>query len=183
MHKGWNCGDFFDEGITNGAGWYSLSKGKVSVGDIGPYQTDVYQLRQCIFVMTLKMARIWYSASRFWLMVVLQEGATQRAIIHFLSWEEKCIFNKPGTMLYTLGKVLLIISRTFSLDFCTKINRRSVRSKQTILYKKTKRCLQTATVLKDGRHKERFKNNVILWESREARSTWCSPVRGDSFWP
>lgn len=56
MHKGWNCGDFFDEGITNGAGWYSLSKGKVSVGDIGPYQTDVYQLRQCIFVMTLKMA-------------------------------------------------------------------------------------------------------------------------------
>lgn len=65
-------------------------------------------------------------------------------------------------MLYTLGKVLLIISRTFSLDFCTKINRRSVRSKQTILYKKTKRCLQTATVLKDGRHKERFKNNVIL---------------------
>lgn len=76
MHKGWNCGDFFDEGITNGAGWYSLSKGKVSVGDIGPYQTDVYQLRQCIFVMTLKMACIWYSGSRFWLMVVLQEGAT-----------------------------------------------------------------------------------------------------------
>lgn len=28
MHKGWNCGDFFDEGITNGASWYSLSKGK-----------------------------------------------------------------------------------------------------------------------------------------------------------
>ncbi|RVE59464.1 hypothetical protein OJAV_G00188870 [Oryzias javanicus] len=27
MHKGWNCGDFFDEGITNGASWYSLSKG------------------------------------------------------------------------------------------------------------------------------------------------------------
>uniref|UniRef100_W5N2S8 Carboxypeptidase N catalytic chain n=2 Tax=Lepisosteus oculatus TaxID=7918 RepID=W5N2S8_LEPOC len=27
MHKGWNCGDFFDEGITNGAHWYSLSKG------------------------------------------------------------------------------------------------------------------------------------------------------------
>uniref|UniRef100_A0A8C7QMT1 Carboxypeptidase E n=1 Tax=Oncorhynchus mykiss TaxID=8022 RepID=A0A8C7QMT1_ONCMY len=26
MHKGWNCGDFFDEGITNGASWYSLSK-------------------------------------------------------------------------------------------------------------------------------------------------------------
>lgn len=28
MHKGWNCGDFFDEGITNGASWYSLSKGR-----------------------------------------------------------------------------------------------------------------------------------------------------------
>ena len=28
MHKGWNCGDFFDEGITNGASWYSLSKGE-----------------------------------------------------------------------------------------------------------------------------------------------------------
>lgn len=27
MHKGWNCGDYFDEGITNGASWYSLSKG------------------------------------------------------------------------------------------------------------------------------------------------------------
>ncbi|XP_028844727.1 carboxypeptidase N catalytic chain [Denticeps clupeoides] len=27
MHKGWNCGDYFDEGITNGAHWYSLSKG------------------------------------------------------------------------------------------------------------------------------------------------------------
>ncbi|XP_068161429.1 carboxypeptidase N catalytic chain [Antennarius striatus] len=27
MHRGWNCGDFFDEGITNGASWYSLSKG------------------------------------------------------------------------------------------------------------------------------------------------------------
>lgn len=28
MHKGWNCGDYFDEGITNGASWYSLSKGE-----------------------------------------------------------------------------------------------------------------------------------------------------------
>lgn len=28
MHNGWNCGDFFDEGITNGASWYSLSKGR-----------------------------------------------------------------------------------------------------------------------------------------------------------
>lgn len=28
MHNGWNCGDFFDVGITNGASWYSLSKGK-----------------------------------------------------------------------------------------------------------------------------------------------------------
>lgn len=27
MYKGWNCGDYFDEGITNGASWYSLSKG------------------------------------------------------------------------------------------------------------------------------------------------------------
>ncbi|KAL2078010.1 hypothetical protein ACEWY4_025695 [Coilia grayii] len=27
MHKGWNCGDYFEEGITNGARWYSLSKG------------------------------------------------------------------------------------------------------------------------------------------------------------
>ncbi|XP_061911608.1 carboxypeptidase N catalytic chain [Entelurus aequoreus] len=27
MHNGWNCGDYFDEGITNGASWYSLSKG------------------------------------------------------------------------------------------------------------------------------------------------------------
>ncbi|XP_030195877.1 carboxypeptidase N catalytic chain isoform X1 [Gadus morhua] len=27
MHEGWNCGDYFDEGITNGASWYSLSKG------------------------------------------------------------------------------------------------------------------------------------------------------------
>ncbi|MGH0166103.1 UNVERIFIED_CONTAM: hypothetical protein FKN15_050009 [Acipenser sinensis] len=27
MHQGWNCGDYFDEGITNGASWYSLAKG------------------------------------------------------------------------------------------------------------------------------------------------------------
>ncbi|KAG7282341.1 hypothetical protein CRUP_002729 [Coryphaenoides rupestris] len=26
MHEGWNCGDYFEEGITNGASWYSLSK-------------------------------------------------------------------------------------------------------------------------------------------------------------
>ncbi|XP_069467617.1 carboxypeptidase N catalytic chain [Ambystoma mexicanum] len=27
MKNGWNCGDFFEDGITNGAFWYSLSKG------------------------------------------------------------------------------------------------------------------------------------------------------------
>ncbi|XP_072851834.2 carboxypeptidase N catalytic chain isoform X2 [Pogona vitticeps] len=27
MHRGTNCGDFFPDGITNGASWYSLSKG------------------------------------------------------------------------------------------------------------------------------------------------------------
>ncbi|KAK1333551.1 hypothetical protein QTO34_005936 [Cnephaeus nilssonii] len=27
MHHGWNCGDYFPDGITNGASWYSLSKG------------------------------------------------------------------------------------------------------------------------------------------------------------
>ncbi|XP_045294518.1 carboxypeptidase N catalytic chain isoform X1 [Leopardus geoffroyi] len=27
MHQGWNCGDYFPDGITNGASWYSLSKG------------------------------------------------------------------------------------------------------------------------------------------------------------
>ncbi|KAM4636443.1 carboxypeptidase N catalytic chain [Discoglossus pictus] len=27
MHHGWNCGDYFADGITNGASWYSLSKG------------------------------------------------------------------------------------------------------------------------------------------------------------
>ncbi|XP_066521275.1 carboxypeptidase N catalytic chain [Hoplias malabaricus] len=27
MHKGWNCGDYFEEGVTNGANWYSLSRG------------------------------------------------------------------------------------------------------------------------------------------------------------
>ncbi|KAG8135775.1 hypothetical protein E2320_008763 [Naja naja] len=27
MHRGTNCGDFFVDGITNGASWYSLSKG------------------------------------------------------------------------------------------------------------------------------------------------------------
>lgn len=28
MHRGWNCGDYFVDGITNGASWYSLSKGR-----------------------------------------------------------------------------------------------------------------------------------------------------------
>ncbi|XP_041517570.1 carboxypeptidase N catalytic chain isoform X2 [Microtus oregoni] len=28
MHQGWNCGDYFPDGITNGASWYSLSKGE-----------------------------------------------------------------------------------------------------------------------------------------------------------
>lgn len=32
MHQGWNCGDYFPDGITNGASWYSLSKGKKSPG-------------------------------------------------------------------------------------------------------------------------------------------------------
>ncbi|XP_037351973.1 carboxypeptidase N catalytic chain [Talpa occidentalis] len=27
MHQGWNCGDYFPDGITNGASWYSLSRG------------------------------------------------------------------------------------------------------------------------------------------------------------
>nr|XP_055108207.1 carboxypeptidase N catalytic chain isoform X3 [Symphalangus syndactylus] len=27
MFQGWNCGDYFPDGITNGASWYSLSKG------------------------------------------------------------------------------------------------------------------------------------------------------------
>ncbi|XP_007938224.1 carboxypeptidase N catalytic chain [Orycteropus afer afer] len=27
MYRGWNCGDYFPDGITNGASWYSLSKG------------------------------------------------------------------------------------------------------------------------------------------------------------
>nr|XP_033799302.1 carboxypeptidase N catalytic chain [Geotrypetes seraphini] len=27
MHQGWTCGDYFEDGITNGAHWYSLSKG------------------------------------------------------------------------------------------------------------------------------------------------------------
>ncbi|KAG8549743.1 hypothetical protein GDO81_019825 [Engystomops pustulosus] len=27
MNHGWNCGDYFPDGITNGASWYSLSKG------------------------------------------------------------------------------------------------------------------------------------------------------------
>ncbi|XP_043836992.1 carboxypeptidase N catalytic chain [Dromiciops gliroides] len=27
MHLGWNCGDYFPDGITNGASWYSVSKG------------------------------------------------------------------------------------------------------------------------------------------------------------
>ncbi|KAM6184799.1 carboxypeptidase N catalytic chain [Rhynchocyon petersi] len=27
MYQGWNCGDYFPDGITNGASWYSLSKG------------------------------------------------------------------------------------------------------------------------------------------------------------
>ncbi|XP_058263078.1 carboxypeptidase N catalytic chain isoform X2 [Hemibagrus wyckioides] len=27
MHKGYNCGDYFEDGITNGASWYTLSKG------------------------------------------------------------------------------------------------------------------------------------------------------------
>ena len=36
MHHGWNCGDYFPDGITNGASWYSLSKGK---GRPGPGST------------------------------------------------------------------------------------------------------------------------------------------------
>uniref|UniRef100_A0A7N5KJL6 Erlin-1 n=1 Tax=Ailuropoda melanoleuca TaxID=9646 RepID=A0A7N5KJL6_AILME len=27
MHQGWNCGDYFPDGITNGASWYSLNRG------------------------------------------------------------------------------------------------------------------------------------------------------------
>lgn len=38
MHRGWNCGDYFADGITNGASWYSLSKGKGWAGEHHPQQ-------------------------------------------------------------------------------------------------------------------------------------------------
>lgn len=38
MHRGWNCGDYFADGITNGASWYSLSKGKCWAGEHHPQQ-------------------------------------------------------------------------------------------------------------------------------------------------
>lgn len=41
MHRGWNCGDYFADGITNGASWYSLSKGKGWAGEHPPQQKEV----------------------------------------------------------------------------------------------------------------------------------------------
>ncbi|KAF1544339.1 Carboxypeptidase N catalytic chain, partial [Eudyptes schlegeli] len=38
MHRGWNCGDYFADGITNGASWYSLSKGRGWAGEHHPQQ-------------------------------------------------------------------------------------------------------------------------------------------------